>query len=71
MEARVLLTGAQYQALSSLLATVKADPTVDVALRHSDDAAQHVDATVYFNLGREANIWRIEADGFTRDMGVL
>jgi hypothetical protein len=70
-EARVLLTGAQYQALTSLLATVKRDVTVDVALRHSDEAAQHVDVTVYFDLGRKTNIWRIEDDGFIRDMGTL
>ena len=73
MEARVLLTGAQYQALESLTATLKKDTTTDMALRHSDDKAnsQTIDVTIYFSLGRDANIWRIEADGYTRDMGEL
>lgn len=69
MEARVLFTGSQLQAFSSLLATVNNEVTNDVAVRHSDEHAQHIDVTVY---GRNlTNIWRIEADGYTRDMGTL
>lgn len=71
MEARVLLTGAQYQALESLTTTLKKDVVTDMALRHSNDKEQYIDVTIYFNLGRDANIWRIEADGYTRDMGEL
>lgn len=71
MEARVLLTGAQYQALTSLVATVKPNAGTDIALRHNDEKTQDVDVTIYFDLGRNANIWRIEADGYTRDKGEL
>lgn len=71
MESRVLLTGAQYRSLESLTATLKKDTTTDMALRHSDDKEQHIDVTIYFSLGRDANIWRIYEDGYTRDMGEL